>query len=104
MLATVLPPMPPVDPESDIGRLFEARGYVPDLARHRVFGTRSLAQRLASLLPDGPVTLDCSGVDVVTPPFFDELRSLRGDDLTFEHMNEDVEASLELVDERRAGR
>lgn len=66
-----------------------------------MFGTRPLARSILMLLPPGPVVLDCCHVSVISSPFFHELLCER-DDLMFEGMNEDIEASLELAKEHIA--
>jgi len=87
-----------VSADSDIGRLLISRGLPLTTDRQIVFGTRSLAQEILTLLPSGSVVIDCQHVSVISSPFFHELLLAR-DDLTFENMNEDVQASLELAQE-----
>lgn len=54
-----------------------------------VFATRSLAREIAPRLPDGPVVLDCTGVEVLSPPFIAELLKLRPQ-ITPDGLNEDT--------------
>jgi hypothetical protein len=97
-LATVLPPNEPANVPENLRQLAKDRGYEIDWSRHRIFATRRMARNVAELLPAGPVTLDCSGVEAMTSPFIHELRSLH--DVTAVAMNEDVQASWDLVEER----
>lgn len=90
-----------MDADSDIGRLLVSRNLPLTSERYLVFGTRSLAHTILELLPPGPIVLDCWHVSVISPPFFHELLRDRPD-LTFEGMNEDIEASLELAKEHIA--
>lgn len=54
-----------------------------------VFATRTLAREIAPRLPDGPVVLDCAGVEVLSVPFVHELLKLRPD-VTPDGLNEDT--------------
>lgn len=98
--------LPPFDTTSqawrDLAQIVEDRGGQPvDPETHTVLATRHMARKIAALLPDGPVVLDCSDVFVMSPPFIDELLTLRPG-VEPENMDEDVAISWQLVVERRA--
>lgn len=96
-LATLLPPISPSDISADVRRLLDRHGNL-DVSRHRVFGGRHHAHKVAAGLPDAAVALDFAEVEVATTPFLDELLKLRPRD-TWEGMNEDVAESAALVRE-----
>jgi hypothetical protein len=70
------------------------------LMPHVVFATRQLADLLAASVPPGPVTIDAADIEVMTPPFIDQLW-LRRPEVEFINANADVAASIEIAAERR---
>lgn len=94
-LSKLLPPTT-VSGDSEVGRLLLDRGYPLTITRHRVFGGRDLARTVLEFLPEGSIILDCTSVDVMTPPFINELIKSRSD-LAFTNMNSDVQASWDIA-------
>lgn len=69
----------------------------------RVLGTRRTARELVALLPIGNVTLDFTGIEVMSPSFAHEILNLRPA-IEVTGMNEDVAISWEMaVDHSRPG-
>lgn len=100
-LAEVLPPTS-IAPDTFIGELRISYGLPLTITQHRILATRDLARSVLDLLPSGAIVLDCSDVEVMSPSFIHELRTARAD-LTFTDMNEDAQASLDLVEEQLSG-
>lgn len=102
-LATLLPPP---DMSTTRGRKLAAQlqELTPepiDWTVCEVFATRDRARQVVAALPDGVVVLDCVGVEVMSPPFVDELLALRPD-VDLVNANEDVTTCWEMVVERRS--
>lgn len=51
----------------------------PDEIHRTTFATRALAREVVVMLPPGPVVLDCSRAEVMSPPFLHELLRARPD-------------------------
>lgn len=103
-LADLLPPLPPMDPDSDMGKLYASRGIpLPAAGRSpRVVATRSLARRVLADHPEQPDVLDFEGIEVASTPFIHELRKTWRT-VEAQNMNEDVQACWNLVSERFDG-
>lgn len=98
-LATVFGPLPAAPPNWSKA----ARDAVEQLratGMRSVIGTRDAARELLSLLPPGPVVLDCAYVEMVSTPFFHEL--LRDREVSIVNANAEITASFEMVAELHA--
>lgn len=104
-LARAFPPLV-IKPDSDVARLFKDRGWPMDERTRRVLGTRRQARDLIDSRPDItptiPVWLDARDVEVVSGPFFHELRQV-WPLAELKRANEDVQGAWDIVTERLDG-
>lgn len=86
-------------PPIDARRYKERFGESPEEFQPRILGSRYKARELVARLPVENVTLDFSGIEVMSPPFAHEILNLRPA-IEVTGMNEDVAISWEIATER----